>query len=445
MSITHWFINESPTQPDANDPGWLAEKPTSYVLSPGYGTKNVYAWARDEAGNISSLEDQTHFSVTYIAPPCPSLEAVQNAVNMAKSGDVILLSPKVRVWNGTLHIPDSKKIILRGSGTGKSIIRATGPGEIIHLGKSPSIISGFEFIFEGSNSFGILAESDNWRIDHCKFQSAQATPADGVRVIGSASAAHHPQGLVDHCEFVNARVNVFGESNPLAHIRWAEPLTLGSETAVYVEDCTFTNCADAINSRHGGRYVFRYNSLNNSYIVSGSIDGTNRAGRSWEIYNNSINLTAQGIPAAILLRGGTGVVFNNSATGYCATRDIGIDNIRSFTPCGEGGLADGSSPWDGNQETNGYPARDQIGRSTDEWLWTDAHPYPPQALEPAHCWENFFNGGSMFFEVLNGCEKHIKQYRDFYINQQPPPYQPYVYPHPLSQFNPTKVDIYIDI
>lgn len=161
------------------------------------------------------------------------------------------------------------------------------------------------------------------------------------------------------------------------------------------------------------------------------MQGTHRATRSWEIYGNSINQINRNIWAPFFLRGGTGVVFDNTIRGEWSSPRIIVDNRRSFQVLGEGGLCDGSSLWDGNEEINGYPARDQIGCSTDQWLWTHENPYLPQELDPFYQWNNTFNGNNVNVFVHNNCGIHIKENKDFYNNIKKPGYSSYTYPHPL--------------
>lgn len=71
MNITHYMIKESSTQPAAGDPGWVAVTPSSalsitggsFVLSAGEGVKHVYAWVKDDAGNVSALNSSSHFDL----------------------------------------------------------------------------------------------------------------------------------------------------------------------------------------------------------------------------------------------------------------------------------------------------------------------------------------------------------------------------------------------
>lgn len=64
VGITGWMINESSIPPDAGGGGWIEAKPTGYSLSnPGaYGTRTIYAWAKDNAGNVS---DSLSFEIEY--------------------------------------------------------------------------------------------------------------------------------------------------------------------------------------------------------------------------------------------------------------------------------------------------------------------------------------------------------------------------------------------
>ena len=52
--ITGWLINETEIAPAYDAGGWLSELPTGYQLSDGDGEKTVYAWAKDETGNVSN-------------------------------------------------------------------------------------------------------------------------------------------------------------------------------------------------------------------------------------------------------------------------------------------------------------------------------------------------------------------------------------------------------
>jgi len=176
--------------------------------------------------------------------------------------------------------------------------------------------------------------------------------------------------------------------------------------------------------------VFRYNSVTDSYIEAHSLQGHTRACRRWEVYGNTFRQVDRGSWTPVFFRGGTGVIFDNTLVGTWSQPSVTFDNVRSFEPRGDTGQCDGSSPWDGNQLANGWPCRDQIGRSTDAWLWNDGvNPYPPQASDPAYIWNNTGFGAT---KVHNGTGPWIQLNRDYYEGTPKPGYTPYRYPHPLT-------------
>jgi hypothetical protein len=97
-------------------------------------------------------------------------------------------------------------------------------------------------------------------------------------------------------------------------------------------------------------------------------------------------------------------------------------------------MCNGTSAWDGNESGQvGYPCRDQIGRSTDQWLWTASKPHPPQALDPAYAWNNKHGNDEVVF-LQHNCDEnktHIKIGRDIFNGIPKPGYTPYTYPHPF--------------
>lgn len=52
-TVTKYLLNESATTPALTDAGWSSTVPTSYTFASS-GSKTLYAWVRDAAGNISS-------------------------------------------------------------------------------------------------------------------------------------------------------------------------------------------------------------------------------------------------------------------------------------------------------------------------------------------------------------------------------------------------------
>jgi hypothetical protein len=376
------------------------------------------------AGGLVSVHDVNADTIT--APSC-SQDEVQMAIDAATDGDVVEVPAGTATWTTTsvttpAVLISEKTITLQGAGIDKTII-IDGTGHawkdllVWIRGSKPSRISGFTFKGfidknRGAAAVAVRGNCRNWRIDHCKFDGSPR----GVWAYAGCF------GLVDSCTFLETGQGVvmkgYGDES------WERPLVLGLPDAVYVEDCTFQGGGAATDAYHGARFVFRHNSLIDTHVAQHGCDSGNyRSTFSYEVYDNVIakeKLTAWEVPRAMHFRGGTGVVFNNTLSGY--TTGIDVANYRSSERlrelCGKWGICDGKNPVDGNEEPNGYPARDQIGRSTN------------QVLEPLYEWNNTLDGKDADIHVSTGAQ-HIQQGRDFRNDTARPGYRPYAYPHPL--------------
>jgi hypothetical protein len=359
------------------------------------------------------------------------------AINAASNQDRVVVPAGECTWTSGVSV-SGKSITLQGAGRDATIITIKGPAVGVNLNSTGSRVTGFGFILDAGDIF-ILARGQNFRVDHNRFDNKVGGFLDAVRAVGEPA---HPTGVVDHNELLNARVLVIGDTGLLAHKIWSEPSTIGKPDqtgVIYIEDNTFkfSVFGNAIDANYGGRYVFRHNTLTDVYVETHSVQGKHRGTRSWEIYNNTFT-TTQDRFTAIFLRGGTGVVFNNTLTGPFTT-SIVLDNVRSFSSGGiPPGSCNGTSSWDGNTpDKNGWPCRDQIGRGSD-------HPgiFPqPQASEPAYFWNNTRNGSPAHPAVHNcagavkpgGSCADIVSDRDYFTaSTTRPGYSPFTYPHPLT-------------
>ena len=401
-------------------------------MEPIMRMKNIFYIVISIAFGLFAAE--TGNAATIIASSCSQAD-VQSAINRAASGDKVNIPPGNCTWSSAVSIPVTKRITLQGAGKTSTIITSNiTSGYTIYMGYSQSRVTGVGIDIMNAAG-GIDVKGYGWRVDNCRFVNLTANNMNAVHPNGG-SLGDRVYGLIDHCEFENARILVQADLRLLAHSIWARELELGTDKAVYIEDCIFTytqfgNCTD---SEYGGAYVFRNNVVNDTTLEAHSIQGTNRAARKWEIYNNSFNQVSRSMWSPIFLRGGTGVVFNNTFNGSWSLPQIALDNVRSCTNAGTPGLCDGTSPWDGNiPGGSGYPCRDQIGRSTDQYLWTTGTPYPTQALDPAYSWNNRHGSNAVNFFQHNCAlsQAHIQPNRDYYNNIEKPGYTPYTYPHPL--------------
>jgi len=179
-------------------------------------------------------------------------------------------------------------------------------------------------------------------------------------------------------------------------------LTLGSQNAVFVEDNNFSGNRHNIASNNGSVYVFRHNNvvgqdpakdfaMTDAHGLSSSQVGS----RSVEIYDNhySVNLKHGLQRTAIGIRGGDGVIFNNTV-GAGISRAIEL-SLEGFT-CGI------------------YPG--------------------PYQIRSLYIWNNSFSANSeKFSEGIDNtdCPVSIALGRDYFLHAKPG-YIPYAYPHPLT-------------
>ena len=67
--VTGYLLTESALAPLADDAGWSASAPTTYTFA-DEGTKTLYAWVKDEAGNVSeSKSAQVNISIPDVEKP----------------------------------------------------------------------------------------------------------------------------------------------------------------------------------------------------------------------------------------------------------------------------------------------------------------------------------------------------------------------------------------
>ena len=386
-------------------------------------------------------------AATITAASCTAA-AVQSAINSASTGDTVAVPPGTCSWgNTTVAIASSKTIVLKGAGVDATTITSSEGTVAIRVGDAgvggSSRVTGLTL-----NGGSVVVDGNGWRIDHMKIVSPRpGVLSDGVFASGyRPGTPYGPTGLVDHVTFSDTRVIVHGYPDVPsgAGSLWASPLGLGDVNAVYVEDSTFHFHwqPNVVDCNYGGRYVFRRNTVLNSHIEAHSVHGWNRACRRWEVYDNTIRLVTGGYFTPIFIRGGTGVIFNNTITGNWSEPFISFDNVRSFERYPEWfpisgtkpGVCDGSSPWDGNQSGNGWPCRDQIGRGGDNRAWTNGTPYPAQSSVPAYIWNNTMNGSPATAHIRNNAAAWLQPGRDYVQNEGPKPgYAPFAYPHPLTQ------------
>ena len=403
------------------------------VLGPiGTGWKHL-AVVVDSAGAVAGYVDSVE-NPDIVATGDITSE-LQAAIDAASDGDTIIIGAGTCTASGVDW--DNKNITIRGQGIGVTTVTGL-TFDVLVTTKAQFRISGMSvgaadqwLIDAGDRTTGIKG----WRIDHVAFAHPSYEQHIAIKIQGLT------WGLIDNCTFDNCGNAIFTsgyaestievlpgppDGDPgLGGLSWAMPLDLGSDEATYIEDCTFTNDTGAFygvgDNYYGSRHVFRHNSVLNAYWQCHACRGAERGGVcKVEIYNNTFDATDSDWARAIHLRAGTGVIFNNTLTGFFNT--IQCDNQRSNGQSDSDpyGAADGTHAWDGNLgvgDQAGWPCLDQIGRGPGE-AFGDAQP-----SEPVYVWDNTV-------DMVSDGDNNVQEGRDFINGTARPSYTPLTYPHP---------------
>ena len=365
---------------------------------------------------------------THTAATC-SYDNVNAAITSAETGDTVSIPAGECTWETYVNIPSAKKITLQGSGSSNTVITFS-TANALRLNESGSRITGIGFNqSSGTATQNITTQGTGWRIDHCSFTNASASSVTAIYIYGD-NITYLPYGLIDNNIFNNGRIDINGMTNfSEAGDEWSADSVLGTANAVYIEDNTFYKhisfTSNVIDANRGVSYVARYNTVSgDTGFMTHSIHSNNqRATKNWEYYGNSFTAddsTYYGIDS----RAGTGVIFGNYFSSGM-TNPILFDNVRSYAYAGSGdcepddcsvvGFCDGSSYIDGNDSSNGWPCRDQIGRGKDISKWSVYTDTPTgQESQPAYSWLNRKVSAIASPTIANNCGAWIQANRDYY-------------------------------
>lgn len=402
-------------------------------------------------------------AATINAASC-SLANVTSAVAAAVAGDTVMIPAGTCSWSTTLTV--NKAITMLGAGQGVTVLQdnvskgggsCTGGGPLMDWTvNSTSAMRISALTIQGiatdpgvcqQGHVSVGGKSKSMRIDHIT-----VNPATTVAIIISGDV----WGVVDHltfsANFKNAvrveHVNWNGTSGDTwGDQSWAQALQVGSGQGIVIEDSTFTDTSGGATVGNftdcfsGGRMTIRHNSFNAGNLTSHGADSDqrHRACRWQEIYNNTFTFTSsQGVAFVTWIRGGSGVVFNNtiSAPGglnqlvqasNCRDASAGCGGGPNYTPWG---ACNGSSSYDQNT-SNGYRCVDQPGSGTSNLLSGSPPPaaWVGNAVEPIYVWNNTVNGASK--NTISG-STNVSSARDYMPGTARPGYASYTYPHPLA-------------
>ncbi len=401
-----------------------------------------------------------------------SQQNVQSAINGAGDGDMVVIPGGNFTWSLPITINRSVTLI----GGGKYSVNAshddTGNWPVtITFTSLPNARSGIEIsgpqggfvrvagihfagdVPGGTSGHGTISINESnraeWRVDNCKFTVVGNALTDRASGLG---------GLVDHvycyspgCDTSTAIVAMDKRNSYEGGWAISQPIAFGGAGFLFVEDSTLIrNCTssspatDVVDSQAGGKMVFRHNYVRNAMFGwHGAETGApERSGYAFEIYENEFywSMTGDKYHCAILHRGGTALIYDNTATNYQAFWKSWV--YRSTSSFGVFGRADGTQPHDGNwggAYPVGYPVLDQPGRG--QAAGPTLATVQPQQEAKVFLWGNVLVNTN---PVFHNNPTYVVEGRDYEISgddsDRPSWYSPFPYPHPLQSGTSTLLD-----
>lgn len=254
-----------------------------------------------------------------------TLQAALEQAQSATEQTVIVLPDGAWDYGSSgVEIDRLANVVIMGQGAGRTRLYRSvcHGGAILRVNESENLrITGIKFDGCDATSTDVSAvgvhlwDAKNFRVDHCAFKQHSWA---AVRIHGEHA---NPRGVVDHCSFeriFQGKHEGYGvgvtNNGQFLH----EPF--GSAKATFIEDCTFDRTRHAATANGAGRYVFRYNSVTNNQnshaVDAHGAEGASATGTEWvEIYRNVIKQPVYNL-AAIRIRGGKGLVWDNEVRGY---------------------------------------------------------------------------------------------------------------------------------
>ncbi|NIQ93923.1 MAG: S8 family serine peptidase [Desulfuromonadales bacterium] len=91
VGVTGYMVSESSATPDAGDPAWSTTPAAEYTFD-AEGTWTLYAWAKDEAGNISeSLSDSVSVTLETSSPDASPSVSIHNPVDGSTVSETVTI------------------------------------------------------------------------------------------------------------------------------------------------------------------------------------------------------------------------------------------------------------------------------------------------------------------------------------------------------------------
>jgi len=341
---------------------------------------------------------------TINAGRCSNDTQIRQIISSTRSGGTAYLPEGCFEVTGEINVPQGVSVV--GKGINKTILYRDNSlfqnqedSIFFILNSNRNEISNIAFIGVnrtadvGTDKGVYFYLANNYSVHDCFFSNF------GL----SAVAAQKGYGVIYNSIFVDnykPALADMGYGVLVSGFGWEDNMRLGTDQAVFIEDCAFIGSRHSVASGDGAHYVFRNNFIEGN-VVSSSIDshgpvGSVRGTRAIEVYDNVLKNPKTNF-YGILPRGGGGVIFNNTIINY--SQPIGL-TLEAGTPP-EGRIS--------------YPWLDQV--------------------KDMYIWDNRDEFGNLLIAQVSNYDKakeYIVEGRD-YFSQKKLGYVPYTYPHPLRQ------------
>ncbi|MEA3278056.1 MAG: hypothetical protein U9Q81_22770 [Pseudomonadota bacterium] len=370
-------------------------------------------------------------AATITAKSCSQTD-VSAALSTAAIGDTVQVPPGSCSWSG---LSIGKAIHLKGAGTGQTNITITGELTVTKQSVGVLRVSDFSFSRQGSGSATIgIRATGSWNNEPVVFDNNAFTVTDATLF-----RVESPGGFIFSRNNVNAGWDdiIFQLKDNGGAVSWQTADTLGNRDTTgkrnhYIEDNTiYGGTNTTVDCDDGARCVYRHNTVTYSGFGSHGYATSPVGVRHFEIYNNTWLYPTSGCSTQFAnqnwlarLRGGTGVVFNNTmpdiaaACGWGDKPEVRLD-LRG---------AEDVRPQGSCSQTT-YPVPRQIGQN---------HNGANYFTDPVYIWGNSKTPTlGLGWGWGNPCgfnwDTFVKPGRDYVMGGAKPGYAPYTYPHPLAQ------------
>jgi hypothetical protein len=243
---------------------------------------------------------------TYAAASAAYADVAAALALATVSGDIVTVPAGTETWSTAFNI--GAGITLEGAGVDTIITCTVGSPLGTARLFSGSVLKDFRMIGGANPCFGVSTGAQGWRISGITYTST-ADNSSFLRSEGSAAT----YGLIDNCDITGP-----GGESELIYVRgpvdaWDNPSTMGTDQAVYIEDCIFRGQGYVCDFNANGKGVVRGCTLYGPIKIDAHGLATNSPAKSCrhiEFYDNYWDIGNQ-FARIVDIRGGTCMAFDN--------------------------------------------------------------------------------------------------------------------------------------